>query len=310
MRKGMHMMELGKLARPLLAVALAAAMTFSLAGCGSDEGSAGSAGAIEPTKAAESKADLETIDESVLYDGSEDGNGIVITAKEVVDDPIYGKGLALQVENKGDKNATIQCDYVVVNGYMLTGDFFSTDVAAGKKSNDTLYLEFGALQELGMDAVGEVDVSFNIIDPDTYETLLTTPEVSVKTSAADAVQDVDLAKDGTELYNKDGVRIVGTYVDESSFWGAGIKLYLENNSDHDVVVQCDNMSVNGTMVTPYFSCRVNAGRRALSEITLMDTELEENEIDNIESAELNFVLCNPDTYETIAESGPVTFQVK
>ena len=303
-------MKVGRFARCAVTFALSGMMAFSLVGCGgSGDVSTGSSDNISAGEAKQGQSELETIEESVLYDGANDGNGIVITAKEITDDAIFGKGLALQIENKSDQNATIQCDYVVVNGYMLTTDLFSADVAAGKTANETLYLSWGALEESGMQAVGEVDVSFNILDSDMYETKFTTPEVAVKTSAADSIGEIDPAS-GTELYNENGVRIVGTYVDENSFWGAGIKLYIENNSGRDLEIQCDNMSVNGYMMTPYFSCRVNNGRRALSEITLMQDELESNGIDKIESAELNFNLYDPDTYETVAPSGPVTFTVE
>ena len=82
--------------------------------------------------------------------------------------------------------------------------------------------------------------------------------------------------DGEELLNKDGIRIVGRYVDENSFWGAGVLLFVENKRNEDVVIQCDNMSINGFMVSPLFSCDVNSGRMALSDITILSSDLEEN----------------------------------
>ena len=48
--------------------------------------------------------------------------------------------------------------------------------------------------------------------------------------------DTSPADEGKELVNQDGLRIVGKYVDEDSFWGAGILLYLENNTGKTISV--------------------------------------------------------------------------
>lgn len=48
---------------------------------------------------------------------------------------------------------------------------------------------------------------------------------------------------GTELYNQGGIRIVGKNVDENSFWGTAILLYLENLYDHKLT-DCGQMEVN------------------------------------------------------------------
>ena len=70
------------------------------------------------------------------------------------------------------------------------------------------------------------------------------------------------------------------------------------------------MSINGFMVTPYFSCTVNSGRMALSDITIMSSDLEENDIETVEDIELVFKIINPDTYQTIVETEPIAFSAK
>lgn len=39
---------------------------------------------------------------------------------------------------------------------------------------------------------------------------------------------------GMELYNENGVKIVGKTVDEGSFWGTAVLLYCENTSGKNV----------------------------------------------------------------------------
>jgi hypothetical protein len=278
-----------------------AAVPEGTASSGSSEETAAETAETEET----GSGALETIPETVLYDA----DGITITALKLSDDSIWGKGIDLLLENDTEKNITVQCNYLVVDNYMISNLALSSDVAAGKKSNDTLYLSSADLEAAGIHTITDIDVSLNIIDPDTFETIKTTDEVKIKTSAEGTAEEPDMS-DGTELFNKDGVKIVGRYVDEDSFWGAGVELYIENNSGKNVMVQCDNMSVNDFMVTPYFSCDVLNGRKAISTITIMSSDLEDNNITSVDKVEVNFNIIDPDTYETIESSGPVSFSTK
>jgi hypothetical protein len=116
--------------------------------------------------------------------------------------------------------------------------------------------------------------------------------------------------EGTELYNEDGIRIVGKTVDENSFWGTAILLYIENTSGRNVTIQCDDMSINGFMMTPYFSCDVYDGKKAIDDITIMSSELEDNGIESIDDVELKFNIYDADTYDTIANSDVIKFSAK
>ena len=70
------------------------------------------------------------------------------------------------------------------------------------------------------------------------------------------------------------------------------------------------MSINGYMITPYFSTTVYDGKKALEDITIMSNQLEENGIESIDNVELKFHIYNSDTYETIADTEPITFSAK
>ena len=67
------------------------------------------------------------------------------------------------------------------------------------------------------------------------------------------------------------------------------------------------MSINGFMMTPYFSCDVYDGKKAIDDITIMSSELETNGIESIDEVELQFHIYNLDTYDTIADTDPITF---
>lgn len=112
---------------------------------------------------------------------------------------------------------------------------------------------------------------------------------------------------GTELYNQDGIRIVGKTVDENSFWGTAVLLYLENNSGKNVGISVDDMSVNGFMMSPFFSTTIYEGKKSIDDITVFSSDLEENGIKTIEEVELKFHIYDADSYSTIADSEPITF---
>lgn len=246
---------------------------------------------------------LETINEEVLFEK----DGIRVTAKELVNDPIWGKGINVLIENNSDKNVGVQCNTLIVNNYMIT-DLFSSSIAAGKKDNEVIELSSSALEAAGIDTISEINISFHVFDDESFDTLFDTEEVSIKTSAYGTVEQ-PAVDDGKELFNQGGIRIVGKYVSEDSFWGAGVLLFIENTSKEDILVQCDDMSINGFMVSPFFSSQVNKGRMALDTITILSSDLEENGIEEVKDLELKFNIIDPVNYDTISESESITFSV-
>ena len=244
-----------------------------------------------------------TIEEQVLLDD----NGLKVTATEYVEDGMFGDSIKLLVENNSDKTIGLGCKALIVNDYMIS-DLFSSTVAAGKKSNETIDLYNNQLENAGIENVGKIELYFQTFDPDTYMTDKEYDCVTIETSAFDKI-DTTPNDSGTTLFETDGVKIVGKYVDEDSIWGAGVLLYIENNLDKNIVVQCDDMSINGYMVTPLFSSTVYSNKKAIDDIAILQSDLEENGIQSVDEIELNFKILD-ENFTTIAESGAVTFSTK
>lgn len=259
-------------------------------------------GQVDPS--GQEAEDATTIEEQILIDR----DGIRVTAKQYVTDSIWGEGIKVLIENNSDIDVMVGCDALIVNGYMIS-DLFSADVAAGKKANDTIYLSSSELKAAGIDVVGRVEIYFHAYDSDSYDSIFGKESAVIETSAIDRI-DTKANDDGVELYNEGGIRIVGKTVDENSFWGMAILLYMENDSGRDVVIQVEDLSVNGFMMTPYFSADVYDGKKALDDITLMSSELEENGIESIEDVELKFHIYDPESYDTIADSDIISFSAK
>ena len=244
-----------------------------------------------------------TIEESVLIDE----NGIKITAKEYVADSIWGDGVKLLIENSSDKDYTVGCDALIVNDYMIT-DLFASEIAAGKNANETMYLSSSELKAAGIDSVGKIEMYFHAYDSE-WNYLFQNEYTEIQTSEY-ANMDTTPNDTGTELYNENGIKIVGKTVDENSFWGTAILLYIENSSGKNVGISVDDMSINGFMMTPYFSTTVYDGKKAIDDITVFSSDLEENGIESIEDVELKFHIYDADSYSTITDTDPITFSAQ
>jgi len=245
-----------------------------------------------------------TVQEQVLLDHE----GIVITAKGYETDLIWGDKLNILIENNSDKSVGIGCSALIVNNYMIS-DLFSETVAAEKKVNTSINLYSSELEAAGIENVGQIEIVFSLFDPDSYSTTYTAGTVTVKTSDYETM-DTTPNDAGIELYNEGGIRIVGKYVDENSFWGAAVLLYMENNSGKNITVSCEDLSVNGYMVTSFLYTEIYDGKMAIDDITLLSSDLEENGIESVDEVELVFRIIDPDNYQDIRESDPITFSAK
>lgn len=262
-----------------------------------DQGSAEDAGQ-------DSGAGDISIEEQTLIDQ----DGIKITALEYVTDSIWGDGIKVLIENVSDQDVMVGCNALIVNDYMIH-DLFASNVAAGKKANETIYLSSTELKAAGIDTVGRIEIYFHVYDSNSYDQLFDSDCVTIETSAVDNM-DTTANDEGTELYNEDGIRIVGKTVDENSFWGTAILLYIENTSGRNVGINVDDLSINGFMMTPYFSTTVYDGKKCVDDITILSSDLENNGITSIDEVELKFHIYDNDSYETIADSDPITFSAQ
>lgn len=241
-----------------------------------------------------------TIEEQIIFDAE----NVIITAKKYVDDSIWGEGIQLLIENNSDSDVGIGCDYLIVNDYMIT-DLFSSIVAAQKKANETLYFSSSQLKAAGITNVGKIEVQFHLFDTDTYMSDYTGDNITIKTSVYETM-DTTTDIEGTEIMNLNDIRILAKAVKDDSFWGAAVVLYIENNSNQNVVIQCDDCSINGFMMTPYFSSTVHSSKKAIDSIDFLSSELEQNGIETIEDIELKIKVINADNYSSIYETDPIT----
>ena len=234
-------------------------------------------------------------------------DGVKITATGITENTLFGTQVNLLVENNSDKDIGIGSDAVIVNDYMIS-DLTSITVTAGNKSNSSVTLLSSELEAAGIENIGKVELYLHTFDPETYMTGKSSGCLTLNLSGIEKI-DTQSNIEGTVLYEGNEVKIVGQYVDENSFWGSSVLLYIENNSDKNIIVQNEDLSVNGFMVTSLMSQNIYSGKKAITAIHLLKTDLETNNITSIENIETSFKIIT-ENFEEIANSGKVNFSVK
>ena len=72
------------------------------------------------------------------------------------------------------------------------------------------------------------------------------------------------------------------------------------------MVQAEDVSVNGYMVSPVFSVEIQPGKKALSNLTFFSQDLEDNGITAIEELELSFHIYDGDQWKLLYTTDPAT----
>lgn len=253
----------------------------------------------EATK--EITADDVAIEEQVLLEQ----DGIKITAKELSNDSFWGPEVKLLVENTSSQSVTVQLRDVSVNGIMME-PMFSTDVAAGKKVNDSITFMNSEFEEAGITIIQNMEFSFHVFDTESWDTVFDSETIYLATNA-DGMVEQEVDKEGQLVLEQDGISVVIKEVDSTdSFWGADIYVYIENTSDRNVTVQARSVSINGFMVEPMFSCDVVAGKQAYDSLTFLESNLTENGIESIDNMEISFHIFDTENWNTIFDSEQIS----
>ncbi|WP_368178816.1 hypothetical protein [Anaerotruncus colihominis] len=266
----------------------------------SEIAASGSLEAQEPAQTSQESGEV-IINEQVLVDE----NGIKITATGFDEGGIFGPGIKLLIENNTDTDLTVQARNASVNGYMIDTSI-SAEVVAGKKANDTIDFMESDLETCGITTLADFEFSFHIFSTDDWQEYLDTPIVQVKNASVDSYN-YEYDDTGTLLYEGEGIRIISKgMAEEGSFLGPNLKLFIENLSQQGITVQARDVSVNGFMVDTSLSAEVLPNKRANTELTLIESDLEENGIAAVNEIELSFHIFESESWNDIIDTEKIT----
>ena len=240
-----------------------------------------------------------TVDQQLVLD--EKDIKITVTGLEL--DGWLGPQLKLLIENDSAENITVQSRLSSVNGFMIYSTI-SEDVAALKKANTNISFEKLYLEKANIDTIASMQFSFHIFNSDTWDSILESEPITVYTSALDYIQEVD--DEGSILVDTKDIRIIAQGIDkDDSIFGPSLMLYIENNANLNITIQARDVSVNGFMIDSIMSEDISIGNKSITSLTFMNSDLEENGIENIEEIELSFHIYNYDSYDTYLDTQTV-----
>ena len=134
-------------------------------------------------------------------------------------------------------------------------------------------------------------------------------DVSSKEKHESAPASSDVSVEEQVLMDQDGIKITLMSLEsgEDLFsMGPELKVLIENDGDQPVSVQTRDVSVNGIMMDPWFSCDVEPGKKANDGVTLLSSDLKMAGIEKIKDVELRFHVFDPSSYDTLFDTDPIS----
>lgn len=138
----------------------------------------------------ESSEELPEFDQSAVIETTVilDQDNIKVTATALEYDN-YSANLKLSLENNSDKTLTFSANTLgfsgnSINGFMIPDGYFNSEIAPGKKANETATFSYDYLQLFGINEIADIVLGIRVTDEDYNETIY--PDCQIKTSIADS----------------------------------------------------------------------------------------------------------------------------
>lgn len=138
----------------------------------------------------ESSEELPEFDQSAVIETTVilDQDNVKVTATALEYDN-YSANLKLSLENNSDKTLTFSTNTLgfsgnSINGFMIPDGYFNSEIAPGKKANETATFSYDYLQLFGINEIADIVLGIRVTDEDYNETIY--PDCQIKTSIADS----------------------------------------------------------------------------------------------------------------------------
>ena len=283
--------------KKIICIILIIVIACGLIGCGS--GNDEIASAPNATSAPTPLTAETSIQETVIVDN----DILTITAKSFsIDASIFGPSIKLLIENHSDKTIVVQALNASVNGFMIDTTFSST-IDPGKKSYDNLTFNSTDLKDANITTLNDIEFVIYAFDNDTWDSVFTSDIINIQTSSINEIES-NYNSDGDEIFNNDSVKIIYQGMRDDPYWGIEFVFYIENNSDKNIIVQVNTISINGFMVDSIMSPTICANKKIVEGLTVLQTDLENNEITELENMEISFKIIDENTWDILYTTEP------
>ena len=106
------------------------------------------------------------------------------------------------------------------------------------------------------------------------------------------------------MYDENNIKIYYVGLSESGL-SKKLDVYIENNTDKNLMIQVDDFTVNDFVVSTAFSSDVPAGKKIYDDISMLKSSLEKSNIDKIEKIEFTFDIVNADDWSDNYNTQPI-----
>lgn len=238
------------------------------------------------------------LNNTVIYDK----NDIKITATGVSIGSLWNVEIKFLVENNSEKNIAFSGDDAIINGITVPCWLY-IDVAAGKKSNGSMSIAAENIRTAGIkDIATVVCKETHIADTDSFKTLYDVP-FSLETSISETYKQ-EINNSGDVIFEKNGVTLIAQVV-SNEFYGKSVQIFAKNEAGKDVIVEAENISVNGFTISGWMYDRVYDGTVRFCGLDVFATGLKENEIEEIEDVTFTIRVIDANSFSEIAVSDEI-----
>lgn len=218
-----------------------------------------------------------------------------------------GIDMKLLIDNTTDKGVYLSLEKIVVNGYSMQEAYFYGSVDAEAKLNTELSFDEDEFKMCGIDEIVDIEMIFEVSDAETWDTIVVSDNILVNTGSM-YVQTYD--KSGTVLVDEQDVKIIyKDFITEDSFFGPFAVLYVENNGTEAIDLDCDDVKVNGFMMSTWLYGSVQPGTCAIMTLEFYESDLEENGITEFNDVQLTFAASYVDEWDDFLETDLITLPI-
>lgn len=241
-----------------------------------------------------------TISETVVLDNGD----FKLTAKEIDFTDDYDIRVKFLAENNSGKNVSILGNYFSINGITMYCSFY-IEVAAGKKANDYLEIDRDDLVYVGIQDIATIQAHDCYIYDQDISKKITDFTFELSTSISDGYQQ-EIDRSGQTVYNQNGVVVKYRGIVPGTFSGEELEFYVENNTDTNLGIYVDNVSVNGFMVYGSMVAYAYPNCVTYERLDFSSSDLEDNDIESIEEVSLNLYGYDQDANKKVWTSDEFT----
>lgn len=248
---------------------------------------------IETTKETEPAKKTVTIDEAVVFDNGD----FKLIAKEIDFEDNYDVKVKFLAENNSDYTVAFIGNDFTINGITLNGSFY-IKLSPGKKANDFIEINKEDLISRGINEIATIQAQDCYIYNDDNSEKVTDFQFSIETSIINEYQQ-EIDRNGQTVFEKDGITIKYRGIVPGTFGDEELEFFVENESDDNIFVYVDDVSVNGFMIYGNMVAHAYPHCVTYENMDFSSSDMEENDIASIEEVCVTFYGYNQNTRKKV-----------